>query len=512
VIFKPVRGTKLNTNHPLAKGLFACYLFQDATTNDLVWDYASKNNGTNENANAKHDIVATERGWAAELNGTQDYTRVAPNKELNTAILGNALSVVTWIKATDDALRCFWEIDTGNTQDYFNIRFIETDTLSIWFEADNTGEGFNISNVSQNEWHQVVLTMSGTLCSVYIDGHFKDSNTYSKNLSDLDLSPDINIGVEHGSTGSNRWYFEGFIESTLMWDRELQADEVLNLYYDPYQMMERKRILPVPTSVTDKIITRPANIKPTRGARLNREHPLVKGLVGLWLFNEGTGGKVFDYSGNEQHGSFNGLDETDWVVGEYGTCVRFVDGQSESINCAIPSEIADDISQGTVFVITKPIDRSANNNIVAKHDGSNAGWFFELVDNQGDFRFQLERSSTDLRVQTAGWNGVAEGEWVNLAAVWDINGANTDQKLYYGLANSSSLEEPSSYGHSQTAGSGSVESDATHPITIGNRSDDAPSWGEYDGDIAYVAIYNRVLTLSDLKLLALNPYEMFYAI
>lgn len=251
--------------------------------------------------------------------------------------------------------------------------------------------------------------------------------------------------------------------------------------------------------------------KPVRGTKLDIEHPLSKNIVGLWLFNEGTGGKVFDYSGNEQHGTFNGLDETDWSAGKFGFGVGFVDGGEQSINCAQPSDVADNLQQGTIFVITKPVNRSANNDIVSKHDGSNTGWFFELVDTNGDFRFQLERATTDLRIETAGWNGVDADVWGDLVAVWDINGSNSDQKLYYGVAGSANLAEPSSYGHSQTAGSGSVTSDAAHPIVIGNRTDSAPSWGEYDGNIAYVAIFNKVLTLDQLKSLSLNPYQMLYS-
>jgi hypothetical protein len=39
-------------------------------------------------------------------------------------------------------------------------------------------------------------------------------------------------------------------------------------------------------------------IKPSRGVQPIKTHPLQRGLTGLWIFNEMTGNKVWDYSGN----------------------------------------------------------------------------------------------------------------------------------------------------------------------------------------------------------------------
>jgi hypothetical protein len=47
--------------------------------------------------------------------------------------------------------------------------------------------------------------------------------------------------------------------------------------------------------------------KPPLGAKLNHGHPLARGLVGCWLFNERSGDKVFDYSGNSNHGAITNV-------------------------------------------------------------------------------------------------------------------------------------------------------------------------------------------------------------
>ena len=51
--------------------------------------------------------------------------------------------------------------------------------------------------------------------------------------------------------------------------------------------------------------------KPYIGILPNKNHPLSQGLVCCWANNEGTGGKVFDLSGNDNHGTITGAD---WVA------------------------------------------------------------------------------------------------------------------------------------------------------------------------------------------------------
>ena len=53
--------------------------------------------------------------------------------------------------------------------------------------------------------------------------------------------------------------------------------------------------------------------KPMYGVLLNTRHPLARGLVGCWLFNEGGGNTVFDLSDNFKHGTF-GAEAPSWVA------------------------------------------------------------------------------------------------------------------------------------------------------------------------------------------------------
>jgi len=62
-------------------------------------------------------------------------------------------------------------------------------------------------------------------------------------------------------------------------------------------------------------------LKPPRGIQLNRSHPLARGLVGVWLMNEGGGNNVSELSGNNNTGTLYA--HTAWAAGKFGSCLSF---------------------------------------------------------------------------------------------------------------------------------------------------------------------------------------------
>ena len=63
-------------------------------------------------------------------------------------------------------------------------------------------------------------------------------------------------------------------------------------------------------------------LKPPKGAQLQRGHPLARDLVGCWLFNEGSGSRWNDLSGNGCVASSNSADIV-WSHGPYGPALLF---------------------------------------------------------------------------------------------------------------------------------------------------------------------------------------------
>ena len=78
--------------------------------------------------------------------------------------------------------------------------------------------------------------------------------------------------------------------------------------------------------------------KPMLGRQVDWSHPLSKGLVGLWLFNEGSGDTVTDLSGNGNNGTF-AVNTPDWVGGKFGHTLNFVGSNPDYIT--LPAMVTD---------------------------------------------------------------------------------------------------------------------------------------------------------------------------
>lgn len=60
--------------------------------------------------------------------------------------------------------------------------------------------------------------------------------------------------------------------------------------------------------------------KPLLGAQLDLSHPLARGLIGCWLFNENAGTSCFDLSASRKPGTFIGTPT--WVGGQFGQAIK----------------------------------------------------------------------------------------------------------------------------------------------------------------------------------------------
>lgn len=68
-------------------------------------------------------------------------------------------------------------------------------------------------------------------------------------------------------------------------------------------------------------------IKPPAGSKVNLTHPSSKGLLGAWLFNEGSGKTLNDGIGyNQGDLELAGADSADWSINEYGSTLKIATG------------------------------------------------------------------------------------------------------------------------------------------------------------------------------------------
>lgn len=235
--------------------------------------------------------------------------------------------------------------------------------------------------------------------------------------------------------------------------------------------------------------TTQGRMKPPVGATLKTAHPLANGLVGAWLFNEGTGTTLNDYSGNGNHGTLTGATHLPTWSGVHNGSILF-DGIDDYINCPVDStlRIVGDLTIIVCFsLFVVPIQTMQG-----------------LVGFGHTKEYLLQLYSSNPRLLF--WHGsTAVGAMImagkidsaNRAYVAAVSRSTTDKKIMYFL--NGIYIETDSYVVEPVSG--------TTSFAIGQNSN---TNNPFLGLISNVMIYNRVLTPAEIGVLYQYPYCMFY--
>jgi len=218
--------------------------------------------------------------------------------------------------------------------------------------------------------------------------------------------------------------------------------------------------------------------KPPLGALPEPGYDICRGLVGLWLFNEGSGGRVFDISGNGNHGTL--VADTHFVPGKFGSALDF-DGTGDYVNIPISSPLQI-FTQMTFLAWTK-----------------NIRYFFEA---DGEHLSFFTNDSTvyyighnQLSTETSFISGpdATDGNWHQIGFTWD----GTNFFLYVNAVKITPYNNPTGTGTIDLTGGN---------LTLGYN----PSRGGYStGQNDHVMIFNRALSASEIAQLYREPFCMF---
>ena len=233
-------------------------------------------------------------------------------------------------------------------------------------------------------------------------------------------------------------------------------------------------------------------LKPTRGICLNRNHPLSRGLVGLWLFNEGSGGQVFDLSGNGNTGTL--VNDVSWTSGKFGSALDFP-GSGDYVDFDV-TKFNSNI--GCIVACVNPATLTSSGTIFSTSDVANDdNWLQFKIINDGNLCIVSEIANSRDDVRTS--ETISTNQWTQVA----VNTDGSSWKLYInGQSKSLNVIVGSNTGEwfSDVPGRDNAR------IGILTRT---THLNAFDGVIDYVMIYNRSLSASEIAQVYREPFCMF---
>jgi len=216
--------------------------------------------------------------------------------------------------------------------------------------------------------------------------------------------------------------------------------------------------------------------KPPLPVCINWEHPLARGLVGCWLFNEGGGNTVFDLSGYGNHGSF--IDAPAWIIGKFGSALSF-DGSNDRVSIS-------SLNLGTRNTLALWVKYSTSDtyHTAPLGSGENSRYFFNRFPS--NFYFKLNNSYTSHSYSAP------LDEWLFLAWVRD----NTDGDLYV------NGEYHSTISNSNWDGIDTI-------IAEFGRIYDSNDYC-FQGSLDCIMFFDHLLSPEEIWQLYTDPFCMFY--
>lgn len=232
--------------------------------------------------------------------------------------------------------------------------------------------------------------------------------------------------------------------------------------------------------------------KPLAGVKIDPLHPLSRGLVGCWVFNEGGGGRVNDLSGNGNHGTLNNFaltgNSSNWVGSPMGGGLDFVgSGTADFISFGSHSSITT-FKQITEMIWVKFNSFNAFNRIIS-NDAGVAQVPQILVTSGGKLRMYAVYPTPNVSYVDTGALTLTTGKWYQIVMTYDSSrGLN-------GYVNGDLDKNVAANGEMlSTAGFGHIGG------LVGNN---------LDGVVDQVMVYNRALSLPEIKQLYANPHINF---
>jgi len=249
---KPMYGVLLNPYHPLAYGLVGCWLFNEGGGN-IVYDLSGHgNHGTlgGGTAGYRPSWTVEKIGSALKFDGSDDF--VATGGRITDTV--DNFSVVAWVNPSVlSGIRLF--VYNGDDSGGWGFGSDDQSFIALYGNVAWIDSQYDFPSTGQ--WYHLAMTrVSGTLY-FYVNGVQQSGTSTATPETPNDY---FEIGHQPQHTGR---YFDGIISIVMVYDRPLAADEIWQLYTDPFCMFYHpleKELLKI-TGITPLNIEIPLNCK-----------------------------------------------------------------------------------------------------------------------------------------------------------------------------------------------------------------------------------------------------------
>src|SRR3989344_8640118 len=156
-------------------------------------------------------------GSAVTFDGVNDYIL------LPTISIANDITVSAWVYS-DNFERNMMVVEKANVNAQWALFFENAGTPGLKWAGGAADYGCITSSFpTNNQWHHIAATQSGTACSIYIDGVLNDTGT---NTAIGNGNGQIYISSYDGAG----YFFNGSIDEVRIYNRSLSGREITQLY------------------------------------------------------------------------------------------------------------------------------------------------------------------------------------------------------------------------------------------------------------------------------------------
>ncbi len=199
------------THSLLGSDLVGWWNFNEGDARDIS---GYNNHGTIVGATHVDGVPGTG-GSALIFNGSSHYIDTGYGQGIDPSINPHTFSI--WARSNDIGKSAMFLAPTsliGDTRAYF-----ATYNTKWSMGIQNNGWGNGVIDVT-NQWTHVTISMNGSTASMYINGEFSHSKSYSS------YSFSTNFNIARG----NGYHWNGVVDDVRFYSRALSASEVSTLY------------------------------------------------------------------------------------------------------------------------------------------------------------------------------------------------------------------------------------------------------------------------------------------